>query len=61
MRPLPQNSFRNGQPFRAEWQKPGITSVRLSQSEIDGVMGAGDPQDQLRRLYLQKTTRAAKS
>jgi hypothetical protein len=61
MRTSHQNSFRDRRPFQADWQKPGVTSVRLSQGEIDGIVSADNPEEQLRKVYLRKTAEPARS
>jgi hypothetical protein len=54
MRPSDRHSFRDPQPFRAEWQRPGVEKIELTQDEIDGIVGSSDPEAELRKAYLRK-------
>lgn len=54
MRPSDRHTFKDRRPFQAEWEKPGVSQVDLSQHEIDGIMAAESPEDELRKVYLER-------
>ena len=61
MRPSDRHTFHDPRPLRAHWDKPRVESIHLKQDEIDGIMGAPDPETELRKLYLTKTAETARN
>ena len=51
MRPTDRHTFKDRAPLLAPWGKPHITDIKLTRDQVNGIVGAADPQAELLNFY----------
>lgn len=51
MRSTARNTFNDRAPLLAPWGKPQVIDIELTKRQVDSIVSAADPKEELRNFY----------